>query len=454
MRRAIVGLWLGLAACAHRPAAPAEDVFAAAHARCDAGDVTACVRLGAELQGAESWRKGATVESFGAYEQACGLGEPNSCRRIAAFYDVGCCGAPRKDEAHGATLLERACDLRSVQACDELALRYRTTMHGPKDPAKARRADERGCELGNETQCTYLLTGLLAEETPDWPAIDRALGQLACPDSATPCDNLRGARLFGWYGKKDEAPARKAARDEHARELVARGCEQGEPHACLNFAGVLREGLGGARDATRALQLYDRECEAGAPEGCWGAAGLRAMEPSVRDLKAARAGFDRACGQLQDADSRRDCQVGAAEVLAAAGAKEMAAELFRPWCEQGDQLTCVRWGRTLAEDRRGHRQAVELFRKACDAREPRGCARLARMMALGRGVKKDAAAADALAKQACADGATEACTLRQNLAELARPLGKLFITTARLVGRPIAAVLLFPHWQLMVGDWW
>ena len=403
--------------------APTEDVFAAAHATCDAGDPAACVRLGQELDGAGSWRKGAEAESFAAYEQACALGEANSCWRIAGLVDAGCCGAPGKDETRGAELLERACDLGSLQACTELALRYRTTMHGPEDPAKALRADERGCALGSESQCTSVLTHLLAAPTLDWPAIDRVLGHHACHGATTPCDNLRALRLLQVYAREDEPEARKTAREVHARELIVRACERQEPHACLNLASVLAEGLGGAPDLGRAAQLYDAECEAGRAESCWGAARLRALEPSLRDLSRARAGFDRACGQLQHADDRGDCQLGAAEVLAAAGASEMAAELFKPLCDRGEPMACVRWGRTLAEERRSYRQAAELFRKACDAREPRGCARLARMMALGRGVRKDGAAADALASQACADGAIEACTLRETLAIVARPVG-------------------------------
>ncbi|PCC75664.1 TPR repeat [Nannocystis exedens] len=449
MRGAIVGgVLLGLsAACAHRASAPVEDVFAADRRACGGGDAKACVRLGDALADLRSLRAGAEAESFRAHERACALGEAHSCRRIADFVDIGCCGAPRKDKAQATALLERGCDLGSVRACEELGIRYRSVLDGPPDPDKALRAAERGCALGSESQCDPVLGHLLRAPTPDWPAIDRTLGHLVCPGASSPCDNLRALRLLQWTdaSERDETAAPRQAREAHARALIEQACAQQEPHACLNLAGLLTDGRGGERDAPRALRLYDQACEGGDAGGCWNAAVIRTTDPALRDLKAARVGFDRTCSS-HESNSRRECELAAAEVFAAADAPQPAAELFRPWCDGGDALACVRWGRTLAERPSGYRQAVSLFRKACDAKEPKGCARLARMMALGRGVRKDRAAADALAARACADGASEACTLGEALAALAGPTKKLL--------RLVAAVTLFPTWQLMVGDWW
>ena len=65
--------------------------------------------------------------------------------------------------------------------------------------------------------------------------------------------------LNGWGGALD---------DVRARSFFLTGCNGGRAQACVNYAFMLREGLGGAKNAAQA-DVYDRRaCQLGLSASC------------------------------------------------------------------------------------------------------------------------------------------------------------------------------------------
>src|SRR5581483_7460274 len=69
---------------------------------------------------------------------------------------------------------------------------------------------------------------------------------------------------------------------DHATAQFKRGCDGGDPHACLQLGLAYAHGRGVRRNFGKAAAMYERACEGGVADGCSNLGGLYARGQGVR----------------------------------------------------------------------------------------------------------------------------------------------------------------------------
>ena len=154
-------------------------------------------------------------------------------------------------------LLQRACDLGSALACNDLALLFED------ESQQALPLLQRACDLGLTRGCANW--GVLSWRVGSSDAErDRALETLvrACDASDAFACNEAGDVQYSLQGTKGDAMLGKA----HAS--YEKGCKLGRTSSCLNDGWMLSRGEGTGRDRARALELFRLVCDQQSYEGC------------------------------------------------------------------------------------------------------------------------------------------------------------------------------------------
>lgn len=214
-----------------QPDAPADYALAAelVQRACERGDADACAVAGLcehrGCAGAPSPERAAA-----RFVRACELHSARGCSLLAAQR----ARAGADDEALHAR--ERACELRSGQACHELGDHFDGSRGGPRDLPAAARFARLACALGHPGGCTSL--GRLQQ-----------LGVKVPADQPTPLARyLQVCDGAGWCDEPD--------------------CREAVGEACNSAAVALSQGQDVAPDPVRAHAYFERACLLGNRLAC------------------------------------------------------------------------------------------------------------------------------------------------------------------------------------------
>lgn len=169
-------------------------------------------------------------------------------------------------------LLERACSVEDAGACAVLGVLHEHGRSGRVDLAKAQRAYDRACTLGDVRGCAHTSRLLMRSSDP-------------------------------------------TLREDSARAL-SMYCERGETVACAALADALPPGATSAASAGKAMGVLWRACDAGDATACLGI-GDRFHEQAGQEA-VAREHWLRACALGSDEGCRRHLQRAATTAVARA----------------------------------------------------------------------------------------------------------------------------------------
>lgn len=260
---------------------------------------------------------------------------------------------------------------------------------------------------GDPVACFKLGTEQLNSARPNY-AEARRLFSIACSTHhAQACNALGTLVRDARGGPKD--PARAA-------DLFETACEKGVAQGCVHFADALLSGQGREADEEKARALYRDACvgESSIPRACTqlGLA-LRDERGARREqLEEATAMLEKAC----EADYPQACAELAHDLTKKWGKENQAraAELYEKACTLDPNQGCYE----LAEMHLASKapesnieQAGHYYQQVCRIDSSRGCYELAELMTDGR-VPSRPGEKEALYKQACESGNSDACTKR------------------------------------------
>lgn len=367
----------------------AVEAVAANLADCDRGDAQACKSAGdAYASGDGVWP--VTEIAYILFKEACDAGVGAGCRAFVELAGTGY-GQPEGGYDENEGLIERACDLGDLVACDRFANELKTEEADPAQLARAGAILEQACNAGGEQACLSLGPRLIASELPEdheratvmWDTMCRQGSVLACQAIIEVVQNQPEpeARLVSEYEQlacdfagADQCGAlaqriydgNGVARDrdlashyfdiacalgggacetaELARALPAlrNGCTPDDAEACILLARALRSDASPERDSEAALLLFQSGCREGLGDACDDAATIIAKR------------FDPADPALLPAIS----------------------EWLEKGCSAGYLRACFNLAQALAET--DDLRAAELYSRACDAGLIEGCDRIIR----------------------------------------------------------------------------
>lgn len=357
---------------------------------CDNGDHKACKTAGdAYVSGDGVWP--ITKIAYILYKDACDAGVGAGCR---AFVDLANTGYGYPDGGYEETfgLIERACDLGDLVACDIFANELRPHGAQPSDLARSDAILERACETGGTEACQSLSRFLRESGRPEDYARATEMLDALCRKSVLPACQEMASLL-----KSEPQPDQwRAGEYEHL------SCYLESAPECVEIGNRAYNGNGVAEDRDLALVYFDKACQIEA-EYCDIPATLRAM-PQQRsactaDDAHACAGLGLALSdsfspefspeialELLQSSCRRgvgDACVNAAEIIARADSWDdpvraaLLREMLERGCEADNLDACFKFARALEEggpNATNLERAVALYSRLCDAQFPDACA--------------------------------------------------------------------------------
>jgi MYXO-CTERM domain-containing protein len=317
-------LVLGCSSVAPLPDAPRPDGVAGATAgacpdagscrpACEAGDSSACVRLGERLY--EGARMEDAAEAFG---RACDAGDVVACLHLGGLLGGS---AEEEDVPRALAAFRRACAAGLREGCVELGILGREpdpeSRPVPEERAESVRAGLASCtETPDADRCLERLA-LFLEGTYAFSAEEVE------PVLRSSCDLGQQVACLGlaWVLERMD-------RCEEAEAPLQRACEAAVPGACAALGSFLFA----MERAEEALPLLRAACGAGEAAGCSALASLLYGDGRLEDAFAA---YEKACA----GDDVLACLV-AADVLDELGRPEDAAALLVRACERGALDAC------------------------------------------------------------------------------------------------------------------
>lgn len=362
----------------------AVEAVAANLAACDRGDARACKSAGdAYVSGDGVWP--VTAIAYILFKEACDAGVGAGCRAFVELADTGY-GYPEGgyDETEG--LIERACDLGDLIACDRFAKELETSEADPAQVARTRVLLDQTCNAGGEQACLSLGSRLIASGRPEdheratvmWDTMCRKGSVAACQAMIEVAQNQ--PEPDAWFVSQYEQLA----------------CDLAGADQCDALAQRIYDGNGVARDRDLALHYFDRAC---------------ALQPQA----CKKAEFARALPALRNACTPDDAEACILLARALQSEKspehdsEAALSLFQSGCREGLGDACDDAATVIAErfyrfDPARLPAVSEWLEKGCDAGYLRACFNLAQAL-----TKTDDLRAAELYSRTCDAGLIEGC---------------------------------------------
>jgi TPR repeat protein len=188
----------------------------------------------------------------------------------------------------------------------------------PPDLSRAQALFDRSCNLGWKLACNQ-----------------KAGAPKEAPVPATPTAQPHQQRMT-------QRPTDRAPLEE--------SCQEGDTDACLGLASMLLDGVGGPRDAKRALGIYKTACDQQDQRGC-SSLGLAYLEG--RGTKKDPAKAEKYLVESCNSNSAYACgalgEIYAARKSDADQSKARAA--FDRACHKGDSRSCARFDELILKQR-------------------------------------------------------------------------------------------------------
>jgi uncharacterized protein len=266
---------------------------------CEAGDARGCHYLGINVDKGNGVTKDAE-RAKALFSRACQGKFGDACALLAAQL----VGGTEDDRQKGVKELDESCASGTASACRFLGTLRRSGTKLPKDPTKALRDFERGCDAKDSDSCVE--AAALAFQGADGlqkdPERGARLAKKACDSGNRP-----GCRLFA-AGQLQGAGLKKD--DSASAVLLEKSCTDGDGESCAAAGILYRDGYGVGRSPVQALGLFEKSCGARFGYGCAllatsrldGAGGGRDTSGSRDALsRACSYGYSPACGQAYTA---------------------------------------------------------------------------------------------------------------------------------------------------------
>jgi serine/threonine protein kinase/TPR repeat protein len=320
---AVIGIALG--ANAIRAASrPRDCVFGDAKecaAQCDKGSAASCLTLG-DMYGRAIGVPKDPGRMTTLLKKACDGRSGQACYELGAVDETGEAGMPDFDEAR--RRYGQACDSGNSQGCNALAIMIQEGRGGPKAFKDAIPLFQRACDGGFLNGCSNL--GLLYvrdehDSAKAFPLLEKACANGGDEGSSSACGALASVLASGRAGTTDDARAAK---------LFEIACKAGHLFACTGLAGLLHEGRGVAKDDARAIPMYERACDGREWRACSELAAIRLAQDPDRAI----ALYQKAC----DADYADAC-IGLAHAIKDPAKSKQILDL---WCAKGEMDACVK----------------------------------------------------------------------------------------------------------------
>ncbi len=226
--------------------------------RCANGDGSACLREAHALAHTSTGDHDVVAIDV-LLEKACGLAQLDACDELGVALRAG--DGVEQDPRRAFALFQRACTLGLASGCVHLSELYRGGEGVDLDSARANLAVNRACDLGNASACRTIGRALLRSDRAGDPAKAIPLLTRACALDAKHCQDLGRAYEDGAAVVRDLA---------HAHSLFQLGCDADDPYACnsLGELWLAHPELPNSGGLDRARDLFKRACDEGVERGC------------------------------------------------------------------------------------------------------------------------------------------------------------------------------------------
>ncbi len=155
---------------------------------------------------------------------------------------------------------DKQCRAGHAGSCNTLGEAYEYGKGTTKSPEAATQSYQRACDLGSMPGCSNLGTMYLAGSGVG-KDVPRALGlfEKACAGGRPPaCFNV------GVVNEKQLTPPKPKV----AAEFYEKACDAKYFKACTNLGSLYLQGVGVAKNPTKARRLYKRACDGGDEVAC------------------------------------------------------------------------------------------------------------------------------------------------------------------------------------------
>ncbi|MGI9079153.1 MAG: serine/threonine-protein kinase [Gemmatimonadaceae bacterium] len=321
-----------------------------------------------------------------------------ACYNLAAIYAGGTFGQA-KDVNRAAALYKKACDAKSVDACNDLGVLYSEGARVPKDRPGALVLFEKACDLGNP-RCE----GIECEEGDGLGCVNAARDLHSGGDGITPNEEKSKN-----YLKRAIVAFDRACAQLDATAPFNPG-DADNARACWRLAQLTSDGDGLPKDVTKAATLLGRACAGGVSGGCFdlGFAYLNGHGVAKDNPSAARF-LQNAC----DLDATHCGEFASMLASGSAFQKDMvrAVSLYERGCEGGGGDACNGLGVHLYRGEgvtQDIPRALTLYQKACTAGAAVACFNLGEHYELAAS-PRDPKRATSFYRQGCEGGYRFAC---------------------------------------------
>lgn len=316
---------------------------------------------------------------------------------------------------------KRACEEGDARAC---VLQGELLVDGMEnvsyyDEATSMKLYEQACKADDFRGCAWLGSWLIAGSTDVPRDLEKGkdLLQKACGKSEP-----KGCTFLGYLFSRGIGVTQDGAR---ALQLFKDACRMHEPTACSAVAYFTKYGRGTSSDAEQAEKYYrdaevyyKRECDEGRLSACVDLGELYLWAPGIKNAKAAKPLFEKACN-LGRREGCRGLGVVLRDGKGTLRDGKSAAAVLKDGCDRGDGASCIYYGELyltgegvdVDKPRAGtlFDRASGIFKKGCDNGHAYSCQQLASLYYQGRGVAQDFSLAAKLFQKACDNGSGIGC---------------------------------------------
>jgi TPR repeat protein len=267
---------------------------------CDGGAGIGCFNLAGMIEAGGAGpsdperAKPLYAKAIAALEASCDGGDVQWCANVGYMYGAG--HGVGRDDAKAVAAYEKGCPAHEYN-CVNLALLLMEGRGAGRDVARGRKLLEDGCEAGGSRSCSHLGTALLMGREDIEAEPERAVAVLtqACDGGQSlGCIGMAAAHGLGIGGANnrdlvvdfseracalgDSSGCGGAIREllsgvtkpepARIRGLLEAACKIGSGTHCGFLAQMVRDGIGGDADPTRAADLFAEGCRRGDFDSC------------------------------------------------------------------------------------------------------------------------------------------------------------------------------------------
>jgi TPR repeat protein len=296
------------------------------------------------------------------FEKACDKGGGFGCMAVVNGMFHG--PADQVDHAAIRGLLQRGCDLKESKSCRGLAHSLLSDRGGEPDPKKGLGILASLCEAGAAQACSEI--GLYVYKLKDFKTARKAFDKGCQLGHADSCRKLGVALFKGDLGQKNP---------KQAFAHFKRACLLGNVEACKSAAGNMVKEAPETVDMGEVIDLAIVMCSYGNAQACAEAGRhLLFVQDTRIDVSLGSQLYERACQTGEDTG----CFLSMAGNLLSERANkntELAIAEFDGLCKKGLALACYSWGMlgTLHKSKANHEDLAGAVSKACEQGLAQAC---------------------------------------------------------------------------------